>query len=179
MHSTLNTWLKRGGLIAYATESCFGLGCDPRNEKAIQKLLRLKQRDAAKGLILIGSNAQQLTPFIAPLTPQQRHKMRHAWPAAHTWLVPANNACSPALTGGRGTIAVRIPALAATRQLCQLAGMALISTSANISGQKAIKTHQACVRKFAGRVRIIHGKIGHWRKPSRIQDLISDKIIRK
>ena len=179
MHSTLNTWLKRGGIIAYATESCFGLGCDPRNEKAIQKLLKLKQRDAAKGLILIGNNAQQLAPFIAPLSPQLHHKMRSVWPAAHTWLVPANKNCLPALTGGRDTIAVRVPALKCTRDLCQQAGMALISTSANISGQKAIKTHQACVRKFGCRVRVIHGKIGHSRRPSRIQHLITDQIIRK
>lgn len=179
MQSPLKIWLKRGGLIAYATESCFGLGCDPRNEKAIQKLLKLKQRDAAKGLILIGNNARQLAPFIAPLTPPLRHKMRHAWPGAHTWLVPASSQCPTALTGGRDTIAVRIPALYPTRQLCELAGMALISTSANISGQKAIKTYQACVRQFAGRVRVIHGKIGHWRKPSRIQHLLTDQIIRK
>ena len=179
MRSTLKIWLKRGGLIAYPTESCFGLGCDPRNAKAIQKLLKLKQRDAAKGLILIGCNAKQLAPFIAPITPQLSHKMRSAWPAAHTWLVPANKNCLPALTGRRDTIAVRVPALKATRQLCQLAGMALISTSANISGQKAIKTYQACVRQFAGRVRVIHGKIGYHRRPSRIQHLLTDQMIRK
>ncbi|NOT15715.1 MAG: L-threonylcarbamoyladenylate synthase [Methylotenera sp.] len=179
MRSNLHRWLNQGGLIAYATESCFGLGCDPRNAKAIQKLLQLKQRDAAKGLILIGHNAKQLAPFIAPLTPQLSHKMRQAWPAAHTWLVPASPRCPPALTGGRNTIAVRVPALQSTRNLCQLAGMALISTSANISGQKSIKTYIACVRQFSGKVRVIHGKIGHWRRPSRIQDLLTNQIIRK
>ncbi len=179
MSTTLNIWLKRGGLIAYTTESCFGLGCDPSNAKAIQKLLKLKQRDAAKGLILIGFNAKQLNPFIAPITPQLNHKMRHVWPAAHTWIVPASNHCPPALTGGRSSIAVRVPALKSTRDLCQLANMPLISTSANISGQKAIKTYAACVRQFAGRVRVINGKIGHWRRPSRIQHLLTDQIIRK
>lgn len=179
MSTTLNIWLKRGGLIAYATESCFGLGCDPRNRKAIQKLLKLKQRDAAKGLILIGYHAKQLNPFISPISAQLNHKMRQAWPAAHTWLVPANENCLPALTGGRDTIAVRVPELKSTRDLCQLAGMALISTSANISGQKAIKTFAACSRKFAGRVRVINGKVGHHRKPSRIQHLLTDQIIRK
>ncbi len=175
----LKHYLKRGGLIAYATESCFGLGCDPRNVKAIQKLLKLKQRDAAKGLILIGKNTQQLAPFIAPLSPQLHHKMCHVWPAAHTWLVPASSVCAPVLTGGRDTIAVRVPALKSARDLCEQAGMALVSTSANMSGRQAIKTYAACVRQFSGRVRVIHGKIGHRRTPSRIQHLLTGQIIRK
>ncbi|MGB4812387.1 MAG: L-threonylcarbamoyladenylate synthase [Methylophilaceae bacterium] len=175
----LKQHLKRGGLIAYATESCFGLGCDPRNEKAIQKLLKLKQRDATKGLILIGKNARQLAPFVASLSPQLKHKMQRAWPGAHTWLVPASQRCPPVLTGGRDTIAVRVPGLKLSRDLCQVAGMALVSTSANMSGQHAIKTYAACLRKFAGRVLVIHGKIGVRRKPSRIQDLITDQIIRQ
>ncbi len=179
MRSHLTTWLKRGGLIAYPTESCFGLGCDPHNKKALQKLIKLKQRDSAKGLILIGYQARQLEPFIAPLSPILKEKMRSVWPAAHTWLVPASQYCPSELTGGRDTLAVRVPALKLSRNLCQQASMALVSTSANISGRQAIKTYAACVRQFAGRVRIIHGKIGHRRTPSRIQHLLTNQIIRK
>lgn len=179
MPSYLNRWLKRGGLIAYPTESCFGLGCDPHNQNALKKLIKLKQRDSAKGLILIGNHARQLEPFIAPLSPILKEKMRAAWPAAHTWLVPASERCPLELTGGRDTLAVRVPALKISRDLCQQAGMALVSTSANISGRQAIKTYAACVRQFAGRVRVIHGKIGHRRTPSRIQHLLTNQVIRK
>jgi L-threonylcarbamoyladenylate synthase len=179
MRSDLHSWLKRGGLIAYPTESCFGLGCDPHNKSALRKLIKLKQRDSAKGLILIAYHVRQFSPFIAPLTPALKDKMRRVWPAAHTWLVPSSSQCPPELTGGRDTLAVRIPALKISRDLCQKANMALVSTSANISGRQAIKTYAACVRQFAGRVRIIHGKIGHRRNPSRIQHLLTNQIIRK
>ncbi len=179
MTSELNRLLKQGNLIAYPTESCFGLGCDPRNRSALKKLIKLKQRDVAKGLILIGHHAKQLKPFIADLPLKYRSKMQKAWPGAHTWLVPAHQKTPTALTGGRETIAVRVPALKLSRDLCRLAGMPLVSTSANISGKNAIKTYNACVRQFGGRVHVIKGKIGHKRTPSRIQDLLTDQIIRK
>ena len=60
--------IKAGGVIAYPTEGVFGLGCDPANENAIEKLLSLKNRDIAKGFILIAANRQQLSPFVGELT---------------------------------------------------------------------------------------------------------------
>ena len=60
----LAAYLKRGGLIAYPTEYCFGLGCDPRNRTAVKKLLRLKRRAQHKGLILIASRYQQVARYL-------------------------------------------------------------------------------------------------------------------
>jgi L-threonylcarbamoyladenylate synthase len=56
----LKAYLKRGGLIAYPTESCYGLGCDPDNRQAVQRILKLKQRPQCKGLILIASHYHQV-----------------------------------------------------------------------------------------------------------------------
>jgi len=63
----LRAWLRRGGVIAYATESCFGLGCDPRNARAVRRILALKGRPQAKGLILIGSEFRQFARFLVPV----------------------------------------------------------------------------------------------------------------
>jgi len=63
----LAAYLKRGGVIAYPTESCYGLGCDPRNPRALKRLIRLKGRDAAKGLLLIADQFKRLQPFVRPL----------------------------------------------------------------------------------------------------------------
>ncbi len=60
--------LKRGGLIAYPTESCYGLGCDPGNRPAVLRLLKLKQRPQRKGLILIASHYHQVARYLQPLT---------------------------------------------------------------------------------------------------------------
>ena len=175
----LHHFLKCGGIIAYATESCFGLGCDPNNRKALTRLIKIKQRDATKGMIVIGAHIQQLAPFLSTLSAMQRNTLRATWPAAHTWVVPASASCDPLLTGGKSTIAVRIPDHRQARSLCQKAGMALVSTSANLSGQVVIKSYLAATRKFAGRVKVISGCIGHHRKPSTIQDLVTGKILRR
>lgn len=175
----LENHLNQGGIVAYPTESCFGLGCDPSNKQAIKKILKLKQRDQSKGLIVIGTSVKQLRPLLGHLSMQQFAKLRANWPAALTWVCPASEACHPALTGGRGTIAVRVPAHKGARILCKLTNMPLVSTSANLSGRKSIKTWQAAQRKFGGRVKIIHGKIGHYRRPSQVRDLKSNQVLRK
>lgn len=175
----LAAFLKKGGIVAYATESCFGLGCDPNHHQALQKILQLKKRDATKGMIVIGANIQQLLPLCAALPPAQIEQLRKSWPAAHTWVVPSNPNIHAALGGGRNTIAMRVPDHAGARMLCLQANMPLVSTSANISGRKSIKTYRAALRKFSGRVKVIHGKIGHYQNPSMVQDLLTGKILRK
>jgi len=175
----LRSFLKRGGIIAYATESCFGLGCDPHSKTALQRLLKIKQRDASKGMIVIGANLKQLRPLCAFLNNHQLSRLRTSWPAAHTWVVPANIKCERLLTGSRPNIAVRVPDHKGARALCQQACMPLVSTSANLSGQKSIKSYRAALRKFEGRVWVMQGKIGHYRKPSTVQDLLTGNILRK
>jgi L-threonylcarbamoyladenylate synthase len=171
--------LKRGGVIAYPTESCYGLGCDPRNAAAVKRLLRLKRRSAAQGLILIAAHFRQLRPYLAELSPAMLQRMRSVWPGPHTWLVPAAKDCPPGLKGGHDTIAVRVTAHGGAAQLCRSAGLALVSTSANLSGGKPAKTASECRRLFGARVLVMPGRIGVRRKPSTIQDLASGRILRK
>ena len=82
--------LKGGGLIAYPTESCYGLGCDPRNGRAVQRLLRLKQRPQNKGLLLIADRFERLAPFVAPLDSRERASLKQWWPGPVTLLLPAS-----------------------------------------------------------------------------------------
>lgn len=175
----IQQYLKRGGVLAYPTESCYGLGCDPRNAAAVKRLLRLKKRSTSKGLILIAAHARQLRPYLAELPPALASRMRAAWPGPHTWLVPASRDCPVWLRGAHDTVAVRVTAHREAARLCELAGMALVSTSANLSGGKPAKTAAECRRLFGKRVLVIPGRIGARRRPSTIQDLVSDRIIRK
>lgn len=175
----LRLFLKRGGVLAYPTESCYGLGCDPRNAAAVRRVLWLKRRSAAKGLILIAAHARQLRPYLADLSPELRRRMRGAWPGPHTWLVPAARDCPPWLRGSHDSIAVRVTAHRGAAALCQQANMALVSTSANLSGGKPAKTAAQCRRLFGRRVLVIPGRIGARRRPSTIQDLVSGRILRK
>lgn len=174
----LRTHLKRGGLVAYPTESCYGLGCDPRNVRALKRLIRLKGRSAAKGLLLIADHFKRLQAFVRPLNADDRARMRRSWPGPVSWVVPASAACPPLLTGGRATIAIRVTAHPIAARLCRRLGMALVSTSANKSGKKPAQTAAECRRIFGARVRVIDGRIGQRRRPSTLIDLATGTVLR-
>ncbi len=174
----LRTHLRRGGLIAYPTESCYGLGCDPRNPRALKRLLRLKGRDAAKGLLLIADRFTRLQAFIQPLHAADRARMLRTWPGPITWVVPASAHCPPELTGGRATVAIRVTAHPGAARLCRRLGMALVSTSANKSGRKPARTATECRRIFGTQVRVVAGRIGQRRRPSTLIDLATGTILR-
>ncbi len=174
----LRAYLTRGGLIAYPTESCYGLGCDPRNERALKRLIALKGRDAGKGLLLIADRFHHLRRFVAPLPPADLARMTKTWPGAVTWVAPASSACPVLLTGGRPTVAVRVTAHPVAARLCRMLGMALVSTSANRSGQKPARTAAQCRRRFGARVHVIGGRIGTRKRPSTLIDLASSTVLR-
>jgi L-threonylcarbamoyladenylate synthase len=174
----LRAHLRRGGLVAYPTESCYGLGCDPRNLRALKRLIALKGRSAAKGLLLIADHFKRLQPFVRPLAPADRDRLARSWPGPVSWVVPASSACLPLLTGGRPTIAVRVTAHSGAARLCRSLGMALVSTSANTSGNKPAKTAAECRRIFGARVRVIAGRIGQRRRPSTLIDLATGTVLR-
>lgn len=174
----LRAYLKRGGVIAYPTESCYGLGCDPRNARALRRLVRLKGRNAAKGMLLIADHFRRLQAFVRPLSAGDRARLQRSWPGPVTWVVPASATCPPLLTGGRTTIAIRVTAHPVATRLCRSLGMALVSTSANKSGHNPAKTAAECRRIFGARVRVIAGRIGQRRRPSTLIDLATGTLLR-
>ena len=178
----LRHFLKTGGVIAYPTEAVFGLGCDPTNRKAVQKILRLKGRPQHKGLILVADCFSRLQKFIAPLAPSQIHTMQQSWgnpQQPHTWIVPAAKNCPKWLTGRHLSLAIRVSSHPLTAKLCKDTGMALVSTSANQSGHQAAKTDKQCQQIFGHQVQVLAGKTAGAKKPSTIQDLMTGKILRK
>jgi L-threonylcarbamoyladenylate synthase len=171
--------VRKGGVIAYATASCFGLGCDPRNARAAKAILRLKRRPQAKGLILIASRYRQLKPYVRPPSPEEGARMAATWPGPHTWIVPALGNTPRWLTGGRDTLAVRVDAHPDAVVVCEALGMAIVSTSANVSGSRPVRTTRECLRQFGASVLVVPGRIGRDRRPSTIHDLQSGRILRK
>jgi L-threonylcarbamoyladenylate synthase len=167
-----------GGLIAYPTESCYGLGCDPNNRDAVKKILRLKKRPQAKGVILIAADFKQLRSYVKPLTAPQLQKVQETWPGPHTWLLPKSAVCPNWLTGKHERVAVRVTAHPPAVSLCRGVGMALVSTSANVSGGKAIRSARECQRQFGSQVVVVSGMIGKRRKPSTIQDIVTGAVRR-
>jgi len=175
----LRAHLKQGGVIAYPTESCYGLGCDPRNRRAVMRLLRLKGRPQRKGLILIASTFGQLQPYAASLSAEQWRTVAPSWPGPVTWLLPAARTTPAWLRGSHKSIAVRVSAHPPAARLCQVLRMALVSTSANRTGMVPARSYRQCARQFGVGVLTVPGQIGRRRRPSTILDLASGEVMRK
>jgi L-threonylcarbamoyladenylate synthase len=167
--------LRRGGIVAYATESCFGLGCDPRNRRAVLRLLRLKQRAPTKGLILIAADPQQLAPYVAHFP----HKALASWPGPHTWLLSPTATAPPWIRGRHPRIAVRVTRHPQAAALCQAAGMALVSTSANRAGEHPARSYRQVLRRFGSALDfVLPGRIGDLKAPTPITDAITGQVVR-
>jgi L-threonylcarbamoyladenylate synthase len=171
--------LNAGGLIAYPTEAVYGLGCDPLNAQAVMRLLSLKQRDVAKGLILIAADITQLAPYIDVPSVDIQAKLDASWPGPVTWLLTPRPHVPQWLTGAHDRIAVRVTAHPVASALCQAFGGAIVSTSANPSNLSPARNPLTVRRYFDGHINIIvHGSLGSHGKPTIIRDALTDRILR-
>ena len=180
MATALETF-QEGGVLAYQTESVFGLGCDPDNDEAIEKLLSIKSRSTDKGLILLAGNYSQLLPYIddSKIPQDKRYAVLSRWPDGITQLVAKNANISALLTGRFDTIAVRVTSQPDVVALCLATNKPIVSTSANLSGQPPAKTWQDIPSDLADKIDfIIKGKTLGFEQPSTIIDALSGDIIR-
>ena len=172
----------RGGIIAYPTEAVFGLGCDPDNDEGVNKLLSLKERSVDKGLILLAANYAQLLPYLDndAISQDQCALILSRWPAALTQVLPANNNISPLLCGVFNSIAVRVTNHPDVVALCNLTNKAIVSTSANLSGQPPATTWQQVEQKLGDKVDYIikTDTLGFF-KPTSIIDGLTGSVIRQ
>lgn len=164
--------LRAGEVVAYPTEAVFGLGCDPSNEIAVRRILTIKRRPSSKGLILIAADFEQLRPWLLPLKSAHWAKIQQSWPGPVSWLLPAKPDTPHWLRGKHTTLAVRITAHPIAAALCRAAGFALVSTSANRSGQPALKTALATRRQLGSEVdAVVTESVGQAHNPSTIRAL--------
>ena len=172
--------LRAGGVIAYPTETVYGLGCDPLDEDAVERLLELKRRPREKGLILIGADLEQLLPYIDVADLALQKKLTVVTKRPTTWICPPRDGLPRWLTGRHHSIAVRITTSPVAQQLCQRYGAALISTSANPTGLAPARSALKVRTYFGAQLDdILAGQCDSSAKPSRIVDLISGEVIRE
>lgn len=172
-----------GGLLAYPTEAVFGLGCDPFDEAAVGRLYRLKQRDSARGFLLVAATEEQLDPFVewSSLSPMRLDEVRASWPGPVTWILPRRLDAPRAVAGAHAGIAVRVTSHSGTAALCLAFGKAIVSTSANLHGSEPAKSVSEVERQF-GRSDldgILSAPIGTLSKPTEIRDAITGVVVRQ
>lgn len=176
--------LSAGGVIAYPTEYCFGLGCDPKNGRAVERILDIKQRHKKQGVILIAANLDQVEQYAELDSVPDLEAIRQSWPGPNTWVLPVKESVSTLIKGHHSSIAMRIPGYDVCRHLCQEFGHAIVSTSANRHGQEALLNYSSIVAEFDDELDYvvdlpiqITAQAGD-NKASTIRDAISGKILR-
>jgi L-threonylcarbamoyladenylate synthase len=133
--------IMRGEVIAYPTETFYGLGADPRNAEAIERIYAIKGRRAGEALPLIAQEFDVLVELGAPLPPIARKLAEAFWPGSLTLVLPIASGRFPdVLTAGGSTVAVRVPDHPVARAIAAIAGGLITSTSANRSGQPPAST---------------------------------------
>jgi len=173
--------LRRGGVVACPTEAVWGLACDPFDASAVRRVLELKQREEAKGLILVAADEAQFDGLLdwAAVPDGRRAAVRASWPGPHTWIVPATPRVPRWITGAHAGVAVRVSAHPGLAALCRAFGGPLVSTSANRAGEAPPRSlEDADPALFAAVDAVLDGPTGGLERPTAIRDALSGAPLR-
>jgi L-threonylcarbamoyladenylate synthase len=171
--------LAAGGVIAYPTDTVFGLGCDPFNAAAVLRLLDLKQRTIDQGVILIASDFVRLEPLLRPVSIDLRSRLMETWPGPVSWVLPCLPDIPVWLRGRHNTLAVRVTRHPLARSLCDAWNGPLVSTSANRHGKPPATSALGVRMAFDGSLDyILHGRVSGSGRPSEIRDGLTGRVLR-
>ncbi|HPE07997.1 MAG TPA: L-threonylcarbamoyladenylate synthase, partial [Smithellaceae bacterium] len=126
--------ISRGGVIAYPTETIYGLGADATNEQAIRRIFEIKGRDFANPISVIIGNPRDIYPLVREVTDTAQKLMDTFWPGPLTIVFKSADGVSPLITASTGKIGIRLTSHEVARQIAAKTGKPLTATSANLSG---------------------------------------------
>jgi len=173
--------LRAGGVVAYPTEAVYGLGCDPHDHAAFDRLFAIKRRPPTQGVLLIAADFAQIERYIdlAAVPPLALQRAMSTWPGPHTWIFPRSAFTSSWLAGSHSGIALRVTAHPLAAGLCRAFGGALVSTSANRHGEPPARTAADVHAAFGGEIdAVLNGSVGGLERPTPIRDAISGDTVR-
>lgn len=173
--------LHGGGVLAYPTEAVFGLGCDPHDRNAFERLFALKQRPPTQGVLLIAAEFAQIERYIdlANVPGAVLQQVRASWPGPNTWIFPRSAEVPQWVAGNHAGIALRVTAHDPAAALCRAYGGALVSTSANPHGQPPARAAAQVADHFGDALDgVLDAPLGGQLSPTVIRDALSGAIIR-
>jgi len=164
--------LKSGGLVAYPTESFYGLAADVVNEAAIRHLFYVKQREVGEPVLLLIPAVESLERYAAHVSEAAIRLMGAFWPGGLTIVFEAREDVSTLLTAGTGKIGIRLSSHPVAMALAKAMGSAITGTSANISGEPPCNTPAGVLRALGKKVdKILDGGKTPGQKPSTVLDM--------
>ena len=145
--------VKKGGVIVYPTDTVYGLGCNPFNENAVKRLLKIKG-ERTKPLPILASNIKEIEKIVQT-TEKAIKLVKKFWPGPLTVVLPQKSSLPNTVTCNLGSVAVRVPNHQVALELIRLSGGLLVGTSANKSGKKPSRTALDAAEEIGGEVDII------------------------
>ena len=170
--------LANNSVIVYPTDTFYGLGANCLSQEALQRIFEIKQRPGSKGLPVLVSDLEMARGMAAELPPVFYTLASRFWPGPLTMVLKAASHLPAELVGSGRTIGVRLPAIPWLQALIRETGVALVTTSANISGEREIDLAEEVIGMFKGKVDlIVDGGQTSGGKPSTVIDLTGEKPI--
>ncbi len=160
-----------GGVIIYPTDTFYGLGADPGNRDAVQRLFALKGRKGDQPILLLIADASAVGQWAAEIPSRAESLMKRFWPGPLTLVFKARSGIIPDLTANTGTIGLRVPGNPLTRDLLRYLGCALTGTSANRSGGPEPRTAEEAAALADLVDAILDGGPSAGDKPSTVVDV--------
>ena len=143
--------LTNGGVIAYVTDTVWGLGCLPNNESAVKKIYEIKKREAQKPLILMSNEIYHLLDYVKPIPKIGQILIKKYFPGALTIVTDKSENTPDYITSSMPTVGIRIPDNEVFREICEIIpGHVLATTSANLSHQPSAKTYEQALENMSG-----------------------------
>ncbi len=155
--------LKNDGVIAFPTDTVWGLGCDPNNEAAVKKIYELKKRDGNKPLILMASNIEYLKPYIEGLNEEEQKVVDKYFPGALTLITKKSKLTKDFVTSGFNTVGIRLPAHPVFKEVADCSPCkVLATTSANLSSQASSLAKSDVIKYFGSNVNFVTDDFGYY-----------------
>jgi L-threonylcarbamoyladenylate synthase len=145
--------LQSGGMVVYPSDTLYGLGVDPRSAEGLRKLVVLKSREGKKPIPLLLDGPERVSDWAERVPAAARRLIDRFWPGGLTIVLPALPDVPDLITGGSGTVGLRVPDHPIPRALAKALGGAITGTSANRAGNPGDwRTPEEIVREFTGEV---------------------------
>lgn len=149
------TLLEKGKIICFPTETYYGIGVDPYNPAAVEKLFSVKKRDFGKAILLLVDEVGKIEELVDKVPDIYIPLMEEFWPGPLTLLFPASSMINPLLTGGTGNLGIRISSHPAAREICRVFKKPITATSANISGMPPAMSAEEAEKIFSSTIDFI------------------------
>ncbi len=157
----LNETLQNSGVIAFVTDTVWGVGCLPDNKSAVEKIYEIKGRDKSKPLILMSDKKENLLPYVQNISSKANELMDKYFPGALTVIMEKSDRTPLYCTSGKNTVGIRVPNNMFFQMLCsKIEGRVLATTSANLSNQPSSKTYEEALNSIGSYVDIIYKDYG-------------------